>query len=163
VTNQEIFKDAYNFNFMTDLTLTTSEEELEEGLTRNIEAFLKELGEDFAFLGRQVPIKIKGDTYSIDLVLYHRGIPCVIIVELKAEGLSGSAVGQVNEYVEYYRLNRQYSHEQDAIGLIICQEADKEKITYVLGGLKERIFIATYKAKLPSDEKIKKAIKKLKK
>ena len=120
---------------------------------------MKELGKDFAFLERQAPIKIDGETHCIDLVLYHRGIPCVILVELKVRKLDSRDIGQTNKYVEYYRRNRQYEHEKDTIGLIICREAGREEIVYALGGLEERIFIAEYKVKLPSEAKIKKALR----
>jgi len=55
----------------------------------------------------------------------------------------------------------QFEHEQNTIGLIICQEADHEEVVYALDGLEDRIFVAQYKAKLPSEAKIKKIIEKL--
>lgn len=66
---------------------------------------------------------------------------------------------QMNKYVAYYRRNKQYEYEKDTIGLIICQDAGKEEVEYALDGLEEKIFVATYKAKLPSEEVIKKAIR----
>jgi predicted nuclease of restriction endonuclease-like (RecB) superfamily len=160
VETTEIFKDAYNFNFL-EFKTDDKEKNLEDLIVNNIEKFLKELGEDFLFGGRQVPIKIQNQTHYIDLVLYHKAIPCNVLVDLKIGKLDSKDVGQMNKYVNYYRHNRQYKHEKDAIGLIICQEAGKEDIFYAIGGLEQKIFIATYKAKLPSDDKIKKAIKKL--
>jgi len=121
---------------------------------------LKEFGEDFAFLGRQVPIKIEGETNYIDMVLFHVGIPCKILVELKIGKLNSRDVGQLNNYINYYRQNKQYAYEKDTIGLIICQDTGgKGRVAYALGGLEEKIFVAQYKVKLPSEDKIKKAIK----
>jgi len=65
----------------------------------------------------------------------------------------------MNKYLNYYRNNRQYASEQDAIGLIICREVGHEEVVYALGGLEEKIFVAKYKVKLPSEDKIKKVIK----
>jgi hypothetical protein len=62
----------------------------------------------------------------------------------------------MNKYIGYWRRHRQYEHEQPTIGLIICREEG----VYALAGLKEKIFIAKYKVKLPSEAKIKKAIRK---
>jgi hypothetical protein len=45
--------------------------------------------------------------------------------------------------------------------LIICREAGREEVIYALDGLEEKIFIARYKVKLPSEAKIKKALKNL--
>ena len=65
----------------------------------------------------------------------------------------------MNEYLCYWRCHKQYAHEQPAIGLIICREAGREEVIYALDGLEEKIFVARYKVKLPSEAKIKKALK----
>ena len=115
-----------------------------------------------SFLGRQVPIKIDDKMHFIDLVLYHCGIPCKILVDLKIGKIDSSDIGQMNKYIGYYQKNRQYEHEKDTIGLIIGKDAGSEEIRYALNKLEKQIFIATYKAKLPSEAKIKKAVTQLK-
>ncbi|MBC8235496.1 DUF1016 family protein [bacterium] len=160
VRTNEIFRDTYDFSFI-ELEHQESEKALEDKTLSDFEKFLQELGEDFAILGRQQPIKIDNTTHYIDLVLYHRGIPCVILVDLKIGTLDSRDIGQMNKYIGYYRRNKQYEHEKDTIGLIICKEAGKEEVMYALDGLEQKIFIAKYKVKLPSEEKIKKAIQSL--
>ncbi|VEN72696.1 conserved hypothetical protein [Candidatus Desulfarcum epimagneticum] len=155
-----VFKDVYDFNFIDDAA-TKKERDLEDQLLAKIELFLSELGNDISFLGRQVPIKIDNKTHFVDLALYHRGIPCVILVDLKIHKIDSGDIGQMNKYVSYYKLNRQYKHERDTIGLIICKDAGREEMRYTLDGLGHKIFVAKYKSKLPSDEKIKQAVKKL--
>lgn len=158
ISSQQIFKDAYNFDFI-QLEHHESEKDLENKLVLNCPTFLKELGEDFAFLGNQVSIKIDGETHIIDMVLYHRAIPCVILVDLKLGKLDSRDIGQMNKYIGYWRRQKQYEHEKDTIGLIICREAGREQVVYALDGLEEKIFIAEYKVKLPSEAKIKKALR----
>jgi len=158
----EVFKNTYDFNFVELESKKEKEKELENKLVANIEKFLQELGDDFAFVGRQISIKIDNQTHFIDLVLYHFGIPCKILVDLKSGKINSNDIGQMNKYVAYYKKNRQYEHEKDTIGLIIGKEAGKEEIEYALDRLEKQIFIATYKTKLPSDEKIKKAMKEFK-
>ncbi len=160
IRTHEVFKDTYDFSFV-ELEHREGEKALEDKILSDFEKFLKELGEDFAILGRQQPIKIDNTTHYIDLVLYHRGIPCVILVDLKIGTLDSRDIGQMNKYIGYYRRNKQYEHEKDTIGLIICKEAGKEEVMYALDGLEKKIFIAKYKVKLPSEEKIKKAIQSL--
>jgi len=160
IRTHEVFKDTYDFSFV-ELEYREGEKALEDKILSDFEKFLQELGEDFAILGRQQPIKIDNTTHYIDLVLYHRGIPCVILVDLKIGTLDSRDVGQMNKYIGYYRRNKQYEHEKDTIGLIICKEAGKEEVMYALDGLEKKIFIAKYKVKLPSEEKIKKAIQSL--
>lgn len=156
-TSLDVFKDVLDFNPL-GLELKDDERKMETKLVKNIDLFLKELGENFAFIGHQVPIKIAGQTHKIDLVLYHRGIPCVVLVELKIGKFSSQDVGQINKYIGYYRKNMQFAHERDTIGLIICQEADQEEVVYALDGLEDKIFVAQYKAKLPSEQEIKEII-----
>jgi len=157
---QKIFKPDYDFNFL-EIAPNHLEKELEDRILLNIENFLKELGNDFMFLGRQVPILIDNEKHYIDLVLYHRGIPCVVLVDLKTNKLDSRDIGQMNKYISYYRHNRQYVYEKDAIGLIICKEAGREEVVYALDGLEEKIFISIYKTKLPSEERIRRAVRKI--
>ena len=154
----EIFKAEYNLGFAGTYQ---NEEELENGIVHNIDSFLRELGHEISYCGRQVPIKIDGLNHYIDILLYHKGIPCNILVELKTKKLDARDVGQMNKYVNYFRINRQYEHEKETIGLIICSETGIEEAQYALGGLEEKIFIATYQPKLPTIEQLKKAVKKM--
>ncbi len=154
----DIFKGSYDLGFIRN---HLNEKEFENSLISNIEAFLNELGTDFCFAGRQVPVKIDGATHFVDILLYHKGIPCNILVELKTRKLDARDVGQMNKYVSYFRINRQYEHEKETIGLIICSEAGIEEVQYALGGLEEKIFIATYQPKLPTIEQLKNALKKV--
>ena len=83
------------------------------------------------------------------------------IKDLKIGKLDSGDIGQMNKYIGYWRRHKQYEHEQPTIGLIICREAGREEVIYALDGLEEKIFIAKYKVKLPSEAKIKKAIRDL--
>ncbi len=157
---QKLFKPEYNLNFL-NISKNHQEKELEDKIVRNIDNFLKELGSDFLFLGRQVPILINGEKHFIDLVLFHRGIPCIVLVDLKAKKLDSRDIGQMNKYLGYFRDNRQYAYEQDAIGLIICSEAGCEEVIYALNGLEDKIFVAKYKTKLPSKAEIRRVINNL--
>ena len=157
---QEVFKATYDFDFI-ELHTDPDEKDLEDKILSNFEKFLHELGEDFSILGRQVPIKIDGQAHHIDMVLYHRGIPCVVLVDLKIGKLDSRDIGQMNKYIGYWRRHKQYDHEQPTIGLIICREAGREEVIYALDGLEKKIFVAKYKVKLPSEAKIKKALKDL--
>jgi hypothetical protein len=73
--------------------------------------------------------------------------------------LDSRDIGQMNKYIGYYRANKQYGFEQDAIGLIICREIGREEVIYALDGLEKKIFVSVYKTKLPSEEKVKRAVR----
>lgn len=155
----ENFQNLFSWTFVD--SDVKNERELEDLLIKNMEKFLKSLGEEFAFLKRQAPVKIGDQTHHIDLVLYNRAIPCNILVDLKVGKITSEHIGQMNKYISYYKHNRQFEHEKDTIGLIIGREAGKEELAYALEDLEKKVFVATYKPKLPSDEEVKKAIKKL--
>jgi len=79
----QILKDPYNFDFLT-LTDGYKEKELEDALTANITKFLLELGQGFAFAGRQIPVQIGQKERFIDLLFYHLELRCFVVIELKA-------------------------------------------------------------------------------
>ncbi|ODS39146.1 MAG: hypothetical protein A7316_00615 [Candidatus Altiarchaeales archaeon WOR_SM1_86-2] len=160
-TPEKAFKDSYSFDFLA-LPEKYSEKDLENGLLSKTEQLLLEFGTDFALLARQKPIIIDGEYHRVDLELYHRGIPCIILVDLKIGKFKADYVGQMNKYLNYYRENRKYEWEFDPIGLIICEYKGKEEVHYALGSLSNKIFVAEYKAKLPPEEEIKKRLKKIK-
>jgi predicted nuclease of restriction endonuclease-like (RecB) superfamily len=96
----ELFKSEYDLGFAGNYV---DEKQLEGNIVKNIDDFLKELGTEISYLGRQVPIRIDGTTHFVDLVLYHKGIPCNILIELKTGKFDGRDVGQMNKYVNYFR------------------------------------------------------------
>ncbi len=154
---EQVFKDTYNFDFLK-LQNGYSENQLEQGLLANVERLLLEFGPDFSLSGRQRPIKIDQEIHTIDLEFYHRGIPCIILVDLKTGKFKSEYVGQMNKYLNYYRENKMYSWEKPPVGLIVCEYKGKEEVHYALGDLENKIFVAEYKAKLPGEEEIKKRL-----
>ncbi len=109
VDTQKVFKNTYDFRPFIELHPKRSEKALENRILENFEMFLKELGADFSILGRQVPLKIDGETHYIDMVLYHRGIPCIVLIDLKIGKLDSRDIGQMNKYIGYYRRNKSMS------------------------------------------------------
>ena len=128
----------------------------------NIRKTLLELGRNFCFMGEQVKILIAGQYHWIDLLFYHRELQCLIAVDLKKEKFKDEHVGQMNKYLTYLREHEKFEWERDPIGLIICEERNKEEVHYALGGLEEKIFVAEYRTKLPTEKEIEERLKKLK-
>jgi predicted nuclease of restriction endonuclease-like (RecB) superfamily len=153
----EVFKDTYHFDFL-ELQKGHSEKELEEALINKIVQTLLEMGRGFAFMGRQRKIIIDGQIHTVDLEFYNRELQSFVLIELKTEKFKADFVGQMNKYISYYRENIQLPFEKDTIGLIICAEKGKEEVHYALAGMDNRIFVAEYKTKLPSEEEIKNKI-----
>lgn len=150
---EDIFKESYDWDFL-ELERSHAEKELEKALLGKIEKALLEFGKGFAFMGSQLKILIAGQYHKIDLVFYHRFLKCVVLVELKTEKFRREFVAQMNEYLTYIRENDRLEGERDPIGLIICKEKDEEEVHYALGRLRQEIFVAEYKTKLPSEKEI---------
>ncbi len=155
---EEAFKDTYSFEFLM-MGGDYKEAELEDALISHVEKTLLEFGVDFSLAGRQKPVVIDGEYHSVDLEFYHRGIPCIVLVDLKIGKFRAEYVGQMNKYLNFYRENRRYKWEKDPVGLIICEHKGREEVRYALGGLKRKIFVAEYKVRLPSEKQIKERLK----
>ncbi len=154
---ENIFKDSYNFDFL-GLPDGHSEEDLKAALMDRIEKFIHELGSDFFVGRREVPILVGGQYYRIDMELFHAGLLCYVIVDIKTEAFKPAFVGQMNAYLNWYKENKWAEGQRHPIGLIICKTKNAETVHYALGGLKKDIFVSEYKMKLPSEEEIKKAL-----
>ena len=155
---EQIFKDSYNFNFL-DLKKNYKERDLKTALLNKLEKFLQELGPEFFVGRREVPILIGGNYDKIDMELFHAGLLCYILIEIKTEPFRHSHVSQMYSYLNWYRQNKLQKNQKPPVGLIICKTKDEETVHYALGDLKKEIFIAEYKTKLPSKEEIKRLIK----
>jgi predicted nuclease of restriction endonuclease-like (RecB) superfamily len=155
---EQIFKDSYHFNFL-DLKKSYKEKDLKNALLDKLEEFLQELGPDFFVGRREMPILIGGNYDKIDLELFHAGLLCYVLIEMKTEPFKHSHVSQMYSYLNWYKQNKQQKGQKAPIGLIICKTKDEETVHYALGNLKKEIFIAEYKTKLPSKEQIKRILK----
>lgn len=66
---QQSTRDPYLFDFLGS-TDGWREREVEEKLVEHVGKFLLELGQGFAFLGRQVRLELEGDEFYRDLLFY---------------------------------------------------------------------------------------------
>ena len=107
---QEITKDPYKFDFIT-LTQSYNEKELKDALMDNIQKFLLELGNGFAFVGREYRIEIGTTENFIDMLLYHTRLHCYVVVEVKVTEFESSYAGQLGTYV--VAVNHQLKTEKD--------------------------------------------------
>ncbi|WP_062052957.1 PDDEXK nuclease domain-containing protein [Aquimarina longa] len=140
---QEITKDPYNFGFLA-LTENYREKELEDALVDNITKFLLELGNGFAYVGRQVRLEIGEEEFFADLLFYHLKLRCFVVVELKTGKFKAEYVSKLGLYVS--AINHQMRHENDAqtIGLLICKSKDDVVAQYTLESTTHPIGISEY-------------------
>jgi predicted nuclease of restriction endonuclease-like (RecB) superfamily len=152
LTPEEEIKDPLVLEFL-DLKDEYSESDLEEALIQRLEAFLLELGGDFTFVGRQKRLRVDNEWYRVDLVFYHRGLKCLVIIDLKIGKLSHADVGQMHLYLNYAKDHWTHQDENPPVGLILCATKGQTLAKYALEGLPNKVLAAEYKMALP-DEKI---------
>jgi len=137
-------KDPYNFGFVS-LTKNFKEKELEHGLIDPIQNFLLELGQGFAFVGRQVKLKFEDRDYSIDFLFYHYKLRCFIVGEIKGTSFSPEDIGQTNFYLSAVDILLKHPDDRPTIGMIFCKIKNNFTVEYALRGFKNPIGVATYK------------------
>ena len=141
---QEILKDPYNFNFLT-MQEEYQEKELEDALVHDITRFLLELGNGFAFVGRQMELRMPdGKAYFPDLVFYHIRMKCYIVVELKVVDFVPEFAGKLNFYVTASDKILRGKGDNPSIGLLICRSKDKTTVEWSLEGIDKPLGVATY-------------------
>jgi predicted nuclease of restriction endonuclease-like (RecB) superfamily len=136
-------KDHYNFDFL-ELGDQHSEFELETALIKNIQKFLLEMGSDFAFVGHQFKLPIDGEDYRIDLLLFHRKLQSLIAIDLKIGSFKPEYKGKLEFYLNVLNDAVKLSHENDAIGIIICRDKNRTIVEYSLKNAVHPIGVATY-------------------
>ncbi|MDY6937295.1 MAG: PDDEXK nuclease domain-containing protein [Cyanobacteriota bacterium] len=149
---EEEIKDPFVLEFL-DLKDEYSENELEEALIEHIESFLLELGQNFAFLGRQRRLRIGDQWFRVDLLFFHRRLRCLVIIDLKLGEFTHADVGQMHLYLNYARENWTHPDENPPVGLILCNRKDEAVAHYALAGLPNKAIAAEYQTALP-DEKL---------
>jgi predicted nuclease of restriction endonuclease-like (RecB) superfamily len=152
VTPEEAIKDPFVLEFL-DLRDEYSESQLEQALIQRLTDFLLELGDDFAFLGRQRRLRIDDTWFRIDLIFFHRRLRGLVIVDLKVGKFSYADAGQMHLYLNYARENWMKPGENPPVGLILCAEKGAAEAHYALDNLPNKVLAAEYQLLLP-DEKL---------
>lgn len=131
-----------------------SESDLEEALILHLEKFLLELGNDFAFVGRQRRLRIGHEWFRVDLLLFHRRLRCLVIIDLKIGALVHGDIGQMNLYCNYARAHWTQPDEHPPVGLILCTQKDEALARYALDGLHNKLLVREYLTALPAESEL---------
>jgi len=152
VTPEEAIKDPFVLEFL-DLKTNTPSQTSEEALFQHLTDFLLELGDDFAFLGRQRRLRIDDSWFLIDLIFFHRRLHCLVIIEVKVGKFSYADARQMHLYLNYASEHWMKPGENPPVGLILCAEKGVAEARYALDNLPNKVLAAEYQTVLP-DEKL---------
>lgn len=158
MTPEEAIKDPYVLEFL-DLKDEYSESDLEEALIRRLEDFLLELGDDFAFVGRQRRLRVGDSWFRVDLLFFHRRLKCLLLIDLKTGRFSHADAGQMHLYLNYAKAHWMRESENPPVGLVLCAEKDAAVAHYALEGLPNQVMAAEYKTMLPDEKRIEEALR----
>ncbi len=139
----QALKDPYIFDFLT-LTESFHERELEIELVRHLEKFLLELGQGFAFVGRQYRLSVGEDDFYIDLLFYHLRLRAFVVIDLKTGKFKPEYAGKLNFYCNVVNDQLRHTDDQPTIGLILCQSKDNVLAEYSLAGIDKPIGVSSY-------------------
>jgi predicted nuclease of restriction endonuclease-like (RecB) superfamily len=140
---QQTLKDPYIFDFLT-LQEPFHERELEINLLHQLERFLLELGQGFAFVGRQFPLEVGENDFFVDLLFYHLKLRCFFVIDLKKGEFKPEYAGKMNFYLSVVDDRLRHASDAPTIGLILCQDRNQIIAEYALRGMDKPIGISEY-------------------
>ena len=147
-----VFKDSYLVEFL-DLPASHAEIDLHRGLLHRLKDFLIELGRDFCFVGSEYPLQVGKRDFALDLLFFHRGLNCLVAIELKVGRFEPEYLGKLGFYLEALDRDVRKAHENPAIGVLLCASKDDEVVEYALSRSLSPALIAEYQTQLP-DKKL---------
>ena len=143
----QVFKDPYLFDFLGTAD-PRKEREVEQAQVDHVQRFLLEMGTGFAFVGRQVLLEVGDRDFSLDLLFYHLGLRCFVVVELKAVPFDPAFVGQLNLYLSAVDDLLRHPDDKRTIGLLLCKSKDTLVVEYALRGLTSPVGVADWETEL---------------
>ena len=149
---QEMTRDPYNFDFLT-LRARFDEKELKGALMDNIQRFLLELGNGFAFMGREYRLVVGHTEQFLDMLFYNAVLHCYVVVEVKVSDFDPRDMGQLSTYVAAVDGILRGENDQQTVGLLICKTKDNVLAQYAVNGVSPPIGISEFKTShlIPED------------
>jgi len=141
---EQTLKDPYVFDFLS-MTKKYDERDLENALVTHVTQFLLELGTGFAYIGRQVPLRVGKSDFYIDLLFYHTKLRCYVVIELKTTAFQPEFAGKLNFYLKAVDMQVRSEHDNPTLGIMICKKKDKIVAEYALSDIQKPIGISAYK------------------
>ena len=149
-----LLKDPYIFDFV-QAKEKADERNIEEQLANHVTKFLLELGQGFAFIGRQVHFEIGQQDFYADLLFYHTKLHCYVVVELKARPFEPGDASRLNFYINVVNDKLKTLSDNDTIGLLLCKGKNEIVAEYSLKGYSNAIGVSDYQISKAVPEELK--------
>ena len=159
-----MFKDSYLLNFINVEqigerdAIDVDERVVEQQIVQNIKQFILTFGNDFAFVGNQYHLEIYGVEHFPDLLFFNRELNALVVVELKIGEFKTSYLGQLMGYLSILDAKVRKRHENPPIGIVLCREANREYVEFVIRDYEKPMGVATYTTTTEAPEDLRKAL-----
>lgn len=151
------FKDEYLLDFINIQNPDNPDErEIEEGIIKNLRQFILSLGKEFTFMGNQYRIVHADVEYFIDLLFFHRGLRCLIAVDIKRGKFIPEYAGKMNFYLGILNKYLKLKDENPSIGIILCKEKTDSTVEYSVADMDKPIGVSKYNLMQELPKKLKK-------
>lgn len=151
----DIIKSPFTFEFLgLKAKDVVYENDLEQALVDNLEAFLIELGHGFCFEAKQKRIIIGDEYFFVDLVFYHRILKCHVLIELKTNEVRHEHIGQLKTYINYYKKEIMARDDNPPVGLLLVTDQNRALVEYAVADSDMQLFVSKYVVNLPSKEQL---------
>ena len=147
----EVFSSSYNLGFL-GVTSPILELELEDRLVKAITRFLMGLGNGFTFIGNQHVLEYNGKESKVDMLFFHRGLRCLVAVDLKIGAFKPEYAGKMNYYLSLLDRLERGADENRSIGIILCAEKDRVEVELALEDMGKPIGVADYQLIVPKEK-----------
>ena len=137
---------------MLDITEKIKETDLEKRLVEKIKSFVLELGKGFTFIGNQHRLAYNNKEYFVDMLFFHRGLLCLVAIELKIGRIKPEYIGKMNMYLSLLDKLEKGENENNSIGIILCADKDHLDVEIALQDINKPIGVAEYQLLLPKDQ-----------
>lgn len=154
------FLDSYVLEFL-NLPENFKESDLRKGLIQNMRKFIPEVGKDFTFIDEEYKVTVGGEDFKIDLLFYHRGLQCLVAIELKIGKFKPEYISKLDFYLEALDRQVKKENENPSVGMILCASKDDEIVEYAMSRTLSPMMIAEYKLQLPDKEVLQKKLQEL--
>ncbi len=147
----EVFRSGYNLSFL-GVKNPILETELEVRLVEKIKQFLLELGKGFTYIGNQHVLEYNGKRSKVDMLFFHRGLHCLVAIDLKIGEFKPEYVGKMNYYLSLLDRLERREDENRSIGIILCADKDRVEVELALEDMGKPIGVADYQLIVPQEE-----------
>lgn len=154
------FLDSYVMEFL-DLPNEFHQNDLRKALIRNMKDFILELGKDFTFIDEEYKVQVGGDDFRIDLLFYHRGLQCLVAIELKIGKFKPEYISKLDFYLEALDRQVKKENENPSVGLLLCAAKNDEVVEYAMSRTMSPMLVSQYQLQLPDKAVFEKKLQQL--